>query len=176
MAESLYYIVFKDTSANNGPASLKIAADNIALQLQAAADRIQADPGAIYSYLRQDCQVERPKLAENENTVIPAEEPLPVFNPVAGEEEMLQILFKDLRRTQKSEKILKCLIQNSGTELDVDQLTTATSIGRNDLSSWMAVTGSRIPAITRPSRGTYKFNPDKLNTTINHEQEEQEQR
>jgi hypothetical protein len=164
MAESLLYITFKDTVSTNDAAGQKIAIDNIVAQLVAAAERIQADPKSVFSYLRQD-QVATP-VKPKEVVSEPVTTAIYVTaRPVLTEEDMMNIVFKEIKRTHKSESIVRYLVQNSGTELTIEQLTAGASINRNDLSSWLAQTGSRIAAITKPSRGVYKFNPDKLTIT-----------
>jgi hypothetical protein len=162
MAESLLYITFKDTVGNlDNPAMKQIAIENIITQLKAAASRISADPQAIYAYLRQDTPTVTAALIELPE--VPAIPAVSVPAPILTEDEMMDMIFKDLKRTEKSQRIIKYLIQNSGQEISVDQLTSGASINKNDLSSWMAVIGCRVPAIVRVQRGCYKFNPDKLN-------------
>jgi len=161
----LLYITFKDTVANFSDNSKKIATENIAAQLLAAADRIRSDPNAIYSYLRQDSTV---SINKTENLVVKElidQLPVPEIAPILTEEEILNIIFKDLKRTEKSLKIVKFLVQNAGTELTADEVSEGTAITKNDLSSWFSMTGNRIPAITRPSRGCFKLNPNNLNIT-----------
>ena len=172
MAESSLYITFKDTVTNNDAASKRIAIDNIVAQLVAAAERIQANPESVYSYLRQDSTVKLEPVNDAPLFKNPTElakelfhAPISTITPMLSEEDMLVIIFKELKRTAKSERIMKYLVQNSGTEITVDQLTAGASVTKNDLSSWMATTGTRIPTIVRPSRGVYKFDPNKLITT-----------
>lgn len=172
MAESLLYITFKDTVSDTSPASINLAMNNLRDQLIAAAERLKIDPSAIYSYLRKDSAVKQPAIPKLEADLTDVNEKISealesYSQPntlLITEEDILKHIFKDLKRTKKSESIIKYLVQNSGTELTVDQLTVGVGLTKNDLSSWMAITGARIPAIVRPSRGVYKFNPDKLIT------------
>lgn len=163
--ESLLYITFKDTVAkrfDNG--SYKIAIDNIVAQLIAAAESIKADPHRVYSYLRKDTSIDvEPALA----SLVAESEPLINMSPADNNEDLLNTIFENLKRTGKSEKILSYLVQNSGTELTVDQLAAGASLAKNEVSSWLAQTGLKVPAIVRVSRGTYKFNPDRLLQTTN---------
>jgi len=168
MAESILYITFKDTTSSN-QASYNIVVNNLRGQLLAAAERVKDDSDAIYAYLRQDSVAKKFEQIQNESAALMLGEcllapPQPVAGPkvLFSEEEILNHIFKDLKRTRKSESIIRYLVQNSGAELTTDQLTAGAGLTKNDLSSWMAMTGQRIPAITRPSRGVYKFNPDKL--------------
>ena len=155
MANSILYITFKDTVSNN---QVDLAAKSIAQQLISAAELIKEDPSKIYLYLRQDAPVFTSK-PKKEEKVQEAEE-LPV---ISTSDDALDTIFRTLKRTSKSEKILKYLIDNAGTDMTIEQLMVGASINKNDLSSWLAQTGKKIPAITNPSRGVYKFNPDKLN-------------
>ena len=170
--ESLLYITFKDTVAkrfDNG--SYKIAIDNIVAQLIAAAESIKADPHRVYSYLRKDTSIDvEPALASlvaESEPLIAESEPLINMSPADNNEDLLNTIFENLKRTGKSEKILSYLVQNSGTELTVDQLAAGASLAKNEVSSWLAQTGLKVPAIVRVSRGTYKFNPDRLLQTTN---------
>jgi hypothetical protein len=166
MAESLLYVIFKDT-CNGDAQSKEIAIENIAAQLQAAAERIAVDPSAIYSYLKQETSVSKdePITVQVNPTPIEAELVEVGIPPVLDESQIMDIVFKDLKRTQKSLSIIKYLIQNSGVDLTVDQIAIGASVTKLDLSSWLSMTGTKIPAIVRVSRGCYRFNPNNLKIT-----------
>ena len=176
MAEKLLYLTFKDTFNILNPGSRKAAAENIVAQLLAAAERVHKFPGDIWQYLRQDesAQAVLDDMVVKEAIAKIDEPAAAVIAPILTEEQTLDIIFRDLKRTQKSVNIVKFLVQNSGAELTFDELAAGAGITKNDLSSWMAVTSPRIPAITRPSRGVYKFNPNNLNIT-NHGKETDKQ-
>lgn len=199
MAESLLSITFEDTVSSSDPAIMSVAINNIRDQMIAAAERIQRDPEAIYAYITIRSSLKKPEVlpvpviskengisaakailnqvVTNQQTITATSQPkhpapaLVETIPALDEERMLDIVFKNLKRTQKSLSIVRYLVQNSGNELTVDELSAGASVPKNDLSSWLAVTGNKIPAITRPSRGIYKFNPDNLNITNNNGEE-----
>jgi hypothetical protein len=155
----LLYITFKDTVTTNDLAGQRIAITNIAAQLLAAAERIKVQPDAINDYLRSDSLFFPATLAKPEE--IAGSIPFTPA-PILAEEGLLDMLFKDIKRTQKTENILRYFLQNSGAELDVQQIAAGASITTNDLSAWLATVGKKIPAIINPSRGVYKFNPNQI--------------
>ena len=156
MSQSLLYITFKDTCSEKNLEGQKIALNNVIAQLYAAVDRIKADPTSVYDYVRIDSPYSH-KLVEPKLTT-----PAKLIDETTANEEMLESVFVNLKRTHKSDKIIKYFIQNSGNEVDVDEIAAGASLSKADVNSWLGQTGKKVAAITNPARGVYKFNPDKL--------------
>jgi hypothetical protein len=70
-------------------------------------------------------------------------------------------VFEDLKRTEKSEKIITALVK-AGGEIDFPDLIKATKLTSGDLSSWFSATGKRLKFIENTGKGKYKLNPDKV--------------
>jgi hypothetical protein len=165
MSESILSITFKDTVDLSNPVSFNHAIAEIIEQLNSAAKLIAKDNSAVYDYLRVEGPYAKSNVAPKITIIKPEAATNTVEinnNHVTDEDEMLSNLFSNLKRTQKSESILKYFVQNSGADLTIEQISEGASLSKSDLASWLAQTATKIPAITKPARGIYKFNPDKL--------------
>jgi hypothetical protein len=161
MSQSSLYITFRDTCSDRNPAGQQIALDNIVAQLLAAADRIRADKAAIYDYIRLDSSLTaKPEMAKPEMAKPEMAKPVPADDVV---QTMLTTIFSKLKRTQKSEAIVKYFIENSGSELSVEKICNGTGLSMRAVTNWICQTSNKVTAVTNPARGIYKFNPDKLN-------------
>ena len=154
------YIKFEDT-VHDGSNNQKEAIDHIVLQLIAAAKAIEANRNAVYDYLRSDKSVPITTAISlfNNPALLEKAVSADIDNEIEG---MLTSVFTKLKRTKKSERIVRHFINNSGHDISINELMEGCSMSKNDMASWLATTGKNIPAIVNPTRGVYKFNPDKL--------------
>ena len=163
-------ILFEDSiSDSTNPAVVAASAENLARQILSAAEKIKADGKAVNHYIRitTPCPSFAPTEAMKPTetvTIAPTVEAPKIPKVLTVDETipLLEKVFADLKRTEKSVKIVSVFAANSGIDLSIDRLVRDTGLNKNDLSSWLAQTGKRIKAITNPSRGVYKFDPDKL--------------
>lgn len=164
MARKLVYLTFGDTFDPDDESALDAAVLCVQQQFMAAAEKIKTDPTAINQYLRIDSGFDSPvKTSENSSTQPSDTEPAKALvsaPSVITEAEMLDKIFSQLKRTQKSQKIMSVFVQNPGTELSIEDLQNATGLLYPDLNSWLNSTGKIVGCISRPARGKYKFNPD----------------
>ena len=142
-----------------------MAVENLRQQLIAAAEKVKQDPAVIYSYVQIDTPYER-DLVISEMPQVPA---LPTPQPVAVEPEnadpvanLVDRVFDNLKRTEKSVRIIGTFARNSGNDMSIEQLVNETGLSKNDVCAWLAQTGKKVKCVTNPSRGTYKFDPDKI--------------
>jgi hypothetical protein len=177
MAESILYITFKDTVVDENSANIKIVVENLIAQLIAAAKRVEENPNNICDYLRKDTAI-----ANDEQTnlmdarlvpILPVTQSAPPLETVSSvtsmpaattENEMVDSVFTSLKRTHKSEAIVRYFVQNSGIPLSIDQISIGASIPKSSLSVWLTYMAKKIPSIINTSRGYYKFNPNLLIT------------
>ena len=168
-------ISFNDTVDTDGRLEVTLCANSLARQLLLAAEKVKSDPSAIYDYLTITGPCPKPDNSPKATTeLIPKPEPettLPAIykgtvrqdDPIDSEASMLdKALSKLMKRTEKSKAILKVFVANSGADVSADTLSADSGYNKNDLSSWLAQVGIKIKAITKVSRGVYKFNPDNL--------------
>lgn len=163
---------FKDTIPSlDDKAAVDAAVDNLAKQLIAAADKIKQDSSAVYSFITMYApytdHVNRPKPTPllTPEPVKVAAQPVakPIVNPEVNHVGMLiNRVFEKLKRTEKSMKMIAAFAVNSGTDLTIERLVNDTGLSKNDVCAWLAQTGKKLPCVTNPARGVYKFDPDKL--------------
>jgi hypothetical protein len=165
MDDPILYITFKDTVSSSNDKGLGIVVENLRNQLLNVADKIKADPETIYHYIRQDLPILQINLSAPIIVSPSAGWPPPQETnntQINGEQTLIDQIFKDLKKTHKSEAIIKYMVQNSGIDLTVDQIAQGASITKQELTSWLSQTAKKIPAIENTSRGIYKFNPNQL--------------
>jgi len=169
MPKSTIFITFQCSLASIADAqAVSAAADNVREQLLAAAEQIKQS-GDVYKYIQATIPFEQ---QDQPQTVIAPE---PVITPAAitvppvddNTEALVQQMMKNLRRTNKSVKIIRAFANNSGTDVSIEQLTNETGLSRNEVQTWLNQTAKKITGIINPTKGIYKFDPDKLHLTTN---------
>ena len=161
MAASTISIQFRDSVDFANKAAVQATISNLVKQLASAAEKIAKDPSTVYSFIRVTSDWPDDSTPEVVSAPVKKEEPKVPVEPLTPEG-MYERVFEKLKRTEKSKSMLRVFITNSGNDLDLERLVNESGLGRADVNSWLAQTGKRIPAITNPARGVYKFDPDKL--------------
>jgi hypothetical protein len=150
MSDAIIFVKFQNTLYENTVSSQQRAIGDIVEQLKAAVKRIENDSTAIYDYVRMEVYVPPGKspveTIPTSIAIIPTSGSIPA-NPQSTENDIVESVFKSLKKTDKSLRIIKYFAQNSGLELNVDQISSGASISKSDLSVWFATTGKNVKAI-----------------------------
>ena len=76
---------------------------------------------------------------------------------------ILNSLFENIKKTEKSQVILKYLVDNRDTDITTSALVAGTKLDNNGVGSWLQTTGKLIKAISSPKRGYWRFDSSKVN-------------
>jgi hypothetical protein len=97
------------------------------------------------------------------SAVVPATPSTVLEEPLSAEdrEKYMVAVFKDLKRTEKSELIIGALLDTTDA-VSIKDLAEALQKNYNDIASWFNVTGKLIPAIVKTGKALYKFDRTKV--------------
>ena len=77
-----------------------------------------------------------------------------------------EAVFDKIKRTGKSINIINFFITNKDKDLEVPEILKGTKLSSSDFGSWVQGTGSSIKAVTKVSRGVYRFDSSKVKVKI----------
>ncbi len=74
----------------------------------------------------------------------------------AENEELFEAVFADLKKTTKSQAIIRTLIENTNS-MKIADIARACDMGAADVSSWFQATAKRVPQIVKSGAAEWKF-------------------